>query len=133
MKVVAVAVLLCLAATCTSASDGHVLALNADNFDEVVKDPSMHVFVKFYTPWCSHCQEVAPEWEQLSARLVDRPDIIVAELNAEDFKDLAHAEGVRGFPTFKLYSKQGKAGIPFKGQSRTTAAFENFARRLAHY
>ena len=117
----------------TPGAASRVVSLTADMFHAVAKDDTTkHVFVKFYTPWCSHCKEVAPVWDRLSFRLQDRPDVIIAELNAEDNKFLAKEENAHGFPTFLYYTKQGKQGIPYKGQ-RTLEGFENFARNIGHY
>lgn len=30
------------------------------NYVDVVMDPTTHVLVEFYTPWCQHCKEVSP-------------------------------------------------------------------------
>ncbi len=116
----------------TTASDGRVVSLDPSNFAAIAKDPDTHVFVKFYTPWCAHCKDVAPVWEFLSQKLQDRQDIVVAEVNAEEHKLLAKSEKANGFPTFLYYTKQGKVGIPYKGP-RTIDGFESFARKLGHY
>lgn len=33
-----------------------VTVLEAADFDSVVMDPSKHVMVEFYAPWCGHCK-----------------------------------------------------------------------------
>ena len=36
-----------------------VLTLTEANFDDALKDYPF-LFVKFYTPWCTHCKKLAP-------------------------------------------------------------------------
>ena len=38
--------------------------LTDKDFDSFLKDNS-NVFVKFYAPWCGHCQRMAPAYEEL--------------------------------------------------------------------
>ena len=108
-----------------------VVTLMDDNFDEIVKDVSQHVFVKFYAPWCSHCNAIQPEWEKATRAIAAaRPDVVLAEMDCEQYKDRAYREEVRSFPIFRLYSKFGKAGIPYKGD-RTGEAMTRFVVNLA--
>ena len=37
----------------------------AENFDEIVNDPSKDVLVEFYAPWCGHCKSLAPKFDEL--------------------------------------------------------------------
>lgn len=38
-------------------------------------------FVKFYAPWCGHCQHLAPTWEKMANKLKGK--VNVAEVNCE--------------------------------------------------
>lgn len=63
-------------------SDGNVVVLNNFNFNEVVNDPSKNVFVKFYAPWCGHCQNMAPAWAEFADKMLnERDDIVVAKID----------------------------------------------------
>ena len=47
--------------------------LNQDNFDGHVSQG--YHFIKFYKPWCKHCQLMAPAWQEL-ARAYKQHDTI---------------------------------------------------------
>lgn len=93
---------------------GLVRELSPDNFNEVVLDPTQNVFVKFYAPWCGHCQRFAPQWEAL-AKLVEvrRIDLRIVALDASRYRELADKHGVRSYPTIKLFPKKNKDGLHY--------------------
>ena len=47
--------------------------LDAENFEEVVisRLDGKGWFVKFYAPWCQHCQALAPIWDKLAETPTD--------------------------------------------------------------
>eukprot|EP00833_Pecoramyces_ruminatium_P000831 jgi/Orpsp1_1/1174863/evm.model.c7180000051714.1 len=75
-----------------------VTVLNKKNFYKTIgKDK--HVFVKFYAPWCGHCKRLAPVYEELAAAYEKENDkIIIAELNADEEKDIAKKYDIKGYP-----------------------------------
>lgn len=65
-KVLVLLGLLCLG-SCFTEEQG-VLVLSEADFALAVKQHSF-LFVKFYTPWCTHCKKLAPIWLELAAEL----------------------------------------------------------------
>ncbi|CAH8644570.1 unnamed protein product [Dicrocoelium dendriticum] len=89
-------------------SDSSVLELVGKNYNEVVKNESVAVFVKLYAPWCGHCKQLAPIWDDLGKEFKGRDDIVIAKMDAT----ANEAEGLRvtSFPTLKYYPK-GNASV----------------------
>lgn len=77
----------------------------------MVIDSDSDVFIKYYAPWCGHCQQMAPMWEELASELKDVQGLILADMDTTT-NEVAGLE-LEGFPTLKLYLK-GKKGEPFE-------------------
>ncbi len=90
-----------------SASD--VLNLIPKNFDKVVFNSNKPALVEFFAPWCGHCKNLAPVYEELATAFAkDGNKVSIANVDADAHKDLGKKFGVQGFPTLKWFD--GKPG-----------------------
>ncbi|ETP47794.1 protein disulfide-isomerase domain [Phytophthora nicotianae P10297] len=108
---------------------GDVKVLTPDNFDEVV-DGSKHVLIKFYAPWCGHCKSMAPTYETVATAFKKADNVVVAEVDADNYKDLGSKYGVTGFPTLKYFPEGSTEPEDYKG-GRSEDDFVNFLNEKA--
>ncbi|KAJ0054432.1 hypothetical protein Pint_00896 [Pistacia integerrima] len=98
-----------------AAVPSNVVVLTTDNFDAVVLDESKDVLVEFYAPWCGHCKSLAPTYEKVATAFKMEEDVVIANLDADKYKDLAEKYGVSGYPTLKFFPRSNKAGEDYEG------------------
>ncbi|XP_028291932.1 protein disulfide-isomerase A2-like [Gouania willdenowi] len=100
-----------------------VKVLVGKNFDSVTQNSSKNVFVEFYAPWCGHCKELSPIWDQLGEKYADHDDIIIAKMDAT--ANEVEAVTIDGFPTLKYFPAGGKEVISYTGK-RDLETFSKF-------
>jgi len=100
-----------------------VKVLVGKNFAEVAFDEGKDVFVEFYAPWCGHCKQLAPIWDELGEKFKDNADVVVGKMDstANEVEEVK----VQSFPTLKFFPKGGKEVIDYNGE-RTLEALSRF-------
>ena len=63
----------------------------------------MNGLVCVAAPWCGHCKRLAPTWDKLAAEYSDNADVSVAKVDCTQNRDLCKENGIRGYPTLKLF------------------------------
>lgn len=91
-----------LAVVGTSASA--VIDLKPDNFDSLVTNSGKPALVEFFAPWCGHCKNLAPVYEELASSFEFAKDkVTIAKVDADAEKELGKKYGISGFPTLKWF------------------------------
>jgi protein disulfide-isomerase A6 len=93
------------------ASASAVIDLEPSNFDDVVLKSGKPALVEFFAPWCGHCKNLAPVYEELATVFQHAGSkVSVAKVDADNHKSLGKRFGVTGFPTLKWFD--GKSDKP---------------------
>ncbi|KAI9783512.1 MAG: hypothetical protein M1839_003682 [Geoglossum umbratile] len=79
--------------------------LTAELFQDKVTTTQDPWFVKFYAPWCHHCQAMAPIWAELGREMKDKLNI--GEVNCDLEARLCKDVQLHGYPTI-LFFKGGE-------------------------
>ncbi|KAK4522086.1 asparaginyl-tRNA synthetase [Mucor velutinosus] len=93
-----------LATAVVSASAGDVVTLNnMQEFDAAINSNDL-VLLKFYAPWCPHCQSLKPEYEKAATEL-QADKIMLAEVDCTVNNVICAKYNVQGYPTMQMFRK----------------------------
>ena len=76
------------------------IALNKNNFNEVVKDSEQPVLIDFYADWCGPCRMASKYVEELSQEYAGK--VKVCKVNVDEEEELAREFRVSSIPTFVM-------------------------------
>lgn len=80
---------------------GTSISLTAESFQKLVTTTQDAWFIKFYAPWCHHCQALAPTWSQMAKEM--KGQLNVGEVNCDVESRLCKEARVKGYPTIHYF------------------------------
>jgi DnaJ family protein C protein 10 len=82
-------------------NDEEIITLSKIDFEQSVKNSAYIWFINFYSPQCSHCHHLAPDWRKLAKELYGT--IRIGAVNCEEDWVLCRQENVRSYPSLIFY------------------------------
>ncbi|KAG5641875.1 hypothetical protein DXG03_004015 [Asterophora parasitica] len=122
---IALALVPSLASAAIFPKDSLVKMLDPKGFKQVLKQDQT-ALVAFVAPWCGHCQRMVPEYSKAAKGLNPLVPVYAVDCDAQENKRLCGEQGVKGFPTVKLFPRGSKLPpVTYEGE-RTGNAFFNW-------
>lgn len=104
MKMVSASVLALLLVGATfMAVSADVVVLTDATYADKLKEQDTLWFVKFYAPWCGHCKNLAPTWEQLGKALEGEAGVEVGSVDCTTSKATCTKADIRSYPSLKVF------------------------------
>ncbi|PSK36411.1 hypothetical protein C7M61_003881 [Candidozyma pseudohaemuli] len=98
--------------------------LTIETFDEFT---SKHLsFIEFFSPYCHHCQALAPKWEQTFKETVESQQssgIHMRQVNCVESGDLCEREIVSYYPNLRVYVPELNAEGEHTGKAKIVDSF----------
>ena len=108
-------------------NNGNVLILVGKTYEREVINNDKDVMVIFYAPWCSHCKEFMPKYEEAAKIMKGNDKLIMAKIDgsANEVESVA----ITGFPIILFYpgNKKKEEPIQYNGK-RTTEDIIKFIK-----
>jgi len=96
--------------------------LSSASFSGVVSKGD--TFIKFYAPWCGHCQKLAPAWDELAKGFESDSQVKIAKVDCTQHQAVCQEHEIKGYPTL-AYFRNGAKMETYKG-ARTLAELKDF-------
>lgn len=104
-----------------------LLELTEDTFNGHVA--SGHHFVKFYAPWCGHCQKLAPIWDELANSHSHDTSVSISKVDCTQHRSVCEQFDIKGYPTL-LWIEDGKKIDKYSGHRSHEDLKEYVAKML---
>jgi protein disulfide isomerase len=116
-----------------SDTEGSVIAVKGKSFKSLVLESPESVIVEFYAPWCGHCKQLAPVWEELgdkeSMKKIGAGGVSVMKMDATENEIDAKGVEIESFPTIYLFKKGEKSEpVLFDGSRDSVEEIEMWIR-----
>ncbi|RDB15626.1 Thioredoxin domain-containing protein 5 [Hypsizygus marmoreus] len=104
----------------------HSTELSPDTFKSSISTGLW--FIEYFSPYCGHCREFAPTWDQLVQESEkEHPTVKLAQVNCITHGDLCNENDVKAYPSLRFYNN-GERVENFKGD-RNLDSLHTFIKR----
>jgi protein disulfide-isomerase len=110
----------------TPNKEGSSVSLTAESFQKLVTMTQEPWFIKFYAPWCHHCQAMAPNWQQMAREM--KGQLNVGEVNCDVESRLCKDARLKGYPSIMFF--KGGERVEYDGLRGTGDLLEYAKKAL---
>jgi len=105
---------------------GPVIEVVGKTFNEIVMDNDKDVLIEFYAPWCGHCKQLVPTYNQLGEAYADNKNVVIAKMDATA-NDIARNDlfSVSGFPSI-FFKPAGGEEVKTYESGRDLDSFQKY-------
>lgn len=82
-------------------SDSNYSSMPQQQLPPRARNMQRGVLVMFFAPWCGHCKNMEPVWDEFTQNFDGYNGIKILKINGQENDQLAQLHSVSGFPTIK--------------------------------
>ncbi|XP_028393271.1 dnaJ homolog subfamily C member 10-like [Dendronephthya gigantea] len=98
--------------------DPEIITLGYSDFESSVTNSDDIWFINFYSPYCSHCHDLAPTWREVAKEL--EGVVRIGAVNCQEDWSLCNQQGIQSYPSLVFYP----GGEFFRGKKTTERIVE---------
>ncbi|KFX90796.1 hypothetical protein O988_08027 [Pseudogymnoascus sp. VKM F-3808] len=114
-----------------------VLQVDAKNYDRLIAKSNYTSIVEFYAPWCGHCKNLQPAYENAAKKLAGLAKVAAVNCDEDMNKQFCGSMGVQGFPTLKIVKPGKKFGKPivedYQGAREAKPIIEAVSSKISNH
>ena len=106
-------------------NNGNVFVIVGKTFEKEVINNDKDVILLFYAPWCTHCKELSPKYEEVGKILKkNNPKLLVAKIDGS--QNEVESIDIPAFPTILFFpgNQKKRSPIEYKGKRNTDDIIE---------
>lgn len=111
--------------------------LTKESFRDVMQGsngPDKNLFINFHSPRCPLCINLKPVWESLENMVRNQESahsqLMIASVDCSKENDLCNQEGIKGFPTLKIFQAGDSIGTEYEGPRDISSLIELIYKQL---
>lgn len=117
-----------LAAPVSKDDPSGIITIKAENYDAITTNGTW--WIKFFSPYCPHCLQFAPVWEEMHEKLqpeLEKYDFHMADVDCVEDGDLCDRLDIMSYPSVRIY-RGGKMMEEYDSKDRSADTMMKYIR-----